>query len=162
MITDTSKFVGLLFVNSDTDDGFQEEVINQQEAELLPKWFGYELAKDLLSDTPSTEAQKLIDGFEHSNDAGELQKLTGLAAFLPYIMYFYIVRDEQSNNTSLGQQEALAENSTKADPTAKLCQNYNKGVRYVNDMIEYLYEHSTDYTTAVLDGYEETINLFGI
>jgi len=161
MITDISKLNGLSFINSDTTSDFQTNIINQKEPELLKAWFGYALAKDLL-DTPSTEAQSLIDGFEYTDDNGDLQEVVGLKDFLQYFMYFYIVRDEQSNNTSLGQQEALAENSAKTSPNHKLCENYNKGVLDLNWMLKYVNDHEDDYPHAIINCYVDDINLFGI
>ena len=163
MITDASKLIGLSFLNRDSLEEYQDFIIEEKEPELLIDWFGYELAKDIMSETPSTEAQALIDGFEYTDSSGDLQKLTGLEKSLVYFMYFYIARDQRSITTSLGEKEALAENAAVYDPAPKLVQNYNTGVKYVNQMIYYLrHEGPNDYLTFDFKGYLETINRFGI
>ena len=162
MITDITLFKGLLQINDAKLQVYSEDIIEQKEPELLRQWFGYALAKDILAATPSTEAQELIDGKEYTDTNGDLQLLTGLKTYLPYYMYFYVLRDQQSITTTLGQQSALAENSAKTDITDKIVKNYNKGVIFANDMIDYIEDNEDVYTTAILCYRLQPINIYGI
>jgi len=162
MITDLAKLNGLLDVATDNNTEFVNFIIEQKEPELLKNWFGYALAKDIQASTPSTEAQGLIDGGEYNDTEGDLQELVGLKTILPYFLYFYIVRAEQFKNTEQGERYSKSENTEQVSPNAKLCENYNMGVKYVNEMIEYIEDNSYTYTTYVDRCYLTTINVFGI
>ena len=162
MIVELTSFKGLLDISTDKIEDNLTFIIEQKEPGLLECWFGYALAKDIQSDSPSSEAQVLIDGVEYTDSSGDLQMLTGLKDLLPYWLYFYIVRDQQMQNSSLGELDFAVENSTKVDPVAKMVQNYNKGVDYTNEMIEYISDRLDVYTTANLSNYQEYVNIFDI
>lgn len=163
MITDKTKLVGLLQIEVSNLDDYLDDIIGQKESELLERWFGYALAKDLQSATPSTEAQTLLDGFEYTDDDGDLQYIRPLSIVLPYFIYFYVVRDKQLTDSNVGTISELAENSQAANPLYKLTQNYNRGVELINLMIDYVNDNSTEtYTDYVCNGFVDTINIFGI
>lgn len=162
MITDDSKFVGLLHLGESSLNSSLDEIIEQKEPELLQDWFGYELAKDIQSATPSTEAQALINGFEYTNSNGDLAQATGLDEILPYFIFFYYVRENQTSNSPIGGLSELAENSVRAMPTMKLVTNYNRGVELINEVIEYVGENDDVYTSFVFNGYCKHITTLGI
>ena len=162
MITDVAKFNGILNIASDNNTEFLDYIIAQKEPELLKSWFGYALAKDIQSLTPSAEAQVLIDGGEFTDSSGDLQELVGLKTILPYIMYFYIVKNQQSRNSEQGERESTYENAEQVSPVQKLCKNYNTGVKYVNEMIDYIEDRTDTYDTYIVRPYLNTINQFGI
>ena len=159
---DNTKFIGLLNLEVTPDTEYLDAVSAQIIADILPKWFGYALAKEIQAVTPSADVQKLIDGLEYTDTSGLLQKLTGLDEYLLYFIYFYYVRDKVTFDSNLGSQEALAENAKASNPTSKLVQNYNQGVKHCNDMISYISDNSATYTTADLTAYLDNINTFGI
>ena len=161
-ITDTTLFIGLLNIAADNISDSMDDIIEQKEAELLPKWFGYALYKDITAVSPSTAAAVLVNGEEYTDSNGDLQYLTGLKDFLQYFMYFYIVRDEQSINSEIGERESISENAQKVDVTDKLNQNYNKGVQPINEMLDYINDNLTDYPHAILSSHLGTLNRFGI
>ncbi len=162
MLINKDDFIGLLNLDIGSDTTYLDAVIEQAEEDLLNKWFTYSLVKDILADTPSTEAQALIDGFEYTDTSGVLKKITGLKDLLVYFDYFYIVRDKQVFDSSVGMQEALAENSTATNPARQMTTEYNKGVKLINTMFTWLSGEQEDYPEAVISSNLETINIFGI
>lgn len=162
MITDKTKLIGLLKTEASNLGTYLDNIINQKEPELLEDWFGYSIKKDLLSASPSTEAQALIDGFEYTDDNGDLQYLTGLSDVLPYFIYYYVVRDKQTSGTNVGQVSALAENVQKVTPLQKLATNYNRGCDLINEMIWYVNDNDDTYTDVVYNGYVSYISKLGI
>ena len=160
MITNLDDFTGLLQANKDSLEAYYTAIITQKEPMLLKRWFGYAVAKELQVATPTTEYAFLLDGGEYTDADGILQELTGLKKALPHIMYFYCVREQQTQNASIGQVEALAENSKPSNPTPKLTKNYNQGVEYINEVFDYMteYDYNDDYIRRKLT----TLNQFGI
>jgi len=159
---DNTKFSGLLNLEVTADTDYLDAISTQIIADLLPKWFGYALAKELIGSSTGAEAQKLIDGVEYTDNNGDLQYLTGLDDYLLYFVYFYYARDKESFDSTLGSKEALAENAAQSNPSRKLTQNYNQGVEFCNKMLTYISDNKDKYTDAILTTDLETINIFGI
>jgi hypothetical protein len=161
-ITDKTKLIGLLKLETSNLDDYLDDIIDQLEPDLLDAWFGYAMRKDLLSDTPSTEAQALIDGFEYTDDDGYLQKIVGLSDSLVYFVYYWVVRDKQTTDSNIGGLSELAENAQRANPVQKAVNNYNRGVYHVNNMIEYVNDNDDTYTDFEWKSYIFEINQYGI
>lgn len=160
MITSIDSFRGLLQIAADKNTEFLEFTIEQLEERLLKKWFGYALYKKIIAETPEAVITTLLDGAEYTDEKGKTQYLTGLKKTLPYFMYFYIVRDQQTQNTENGEVDVTFENAIASDPTPKLVQNYNQGVKFINEIFEYIEYKEDDYPDADLCNYLDYITRF--
>lgn len=145
------QFIGRLILDFGSYSGFDAYAVQIQD-EVLLNLLGYATYKDMNDNISDAKYQNLLNGVEYTDSAGNLQKAVGIKVMLPYFFYFFYSRDIQSYNSTLGEFESLAENSqqaTRSKLNSKIVNNYNQGIVYYDQLIDYMELNSEDYPNLV-------------
>lgn len=78
-------------------------------------------------------------------DLGQFKILNDVKTMLAYFIYYEFVKDSETFNSSVGEQQANVENSVYKMPNSKLIRNYNEGVKMFYNCKAYLELHISDF-----------------
>lgn len=169
MLIDTSYFVaGELSVPNIGKDFVDERLqyfIDTMVPQLLVDLFGYALAKPLMAELQaqedasgspsslSTRFDKLVNGTEYIGQDGHLRKWKGLVfvegtprSLAAHHVFWYWLRDQQTQVSALGVKVSKAENAVVASSLPTLATISYQRARMINELYYFmLCSYQTDY-----------------
>jgi hypothetical protein len=161
----TSDFVGKVEIAiNEFNEPKLQSYIDRYEVLTLQELMGVELY-DLyvigiaLMPTPNPIYVKLRDAFT-SQLNNEILISKGLADMVKCIVYFYFVRDQESQQSTGGNVKTKSQNSVGIGQVASgLASRYNEGVDTYQDVQKYIYDNIETYPTfkGVHKGYSISI-----
>lgn len=144
---------------------------DQLQYEYLVTLMGYSMYNDMLTNPQESKYIDLIDGLTIGYEIdGVTYPLQGIGKMMPYFFYTRYQQNLQTNQTTIGEFQALSENDNRLDNknslNVKVIRSYNKGLIMYNELIAYIEykntENGADYYPNFAPTYLEDENNYGI
>lgn len=148
-------------INSPVDIGVSIEypvladlqlMIDEKEPEVLTKLLGYSLYKafteGLAEDPIDQRWIKLKDGAEYTDQRGNLQKYLGIKPIITRFVYYWNIRQKETNTTGIGESKNTAENAVRSNSSQKQATAWNDMVKAVKNCYAYLHDNAALYPEA--------------
>jgi hypothetical protein len=155
MLIDQSYFVGELSIPTNTAGTLErlDLFIKKYEPELLQEILGYELYRDYKASAPiAVPYTYLQNGKEYTDRTGRLVKWQGLRQTSPVkkslvanYVYYQWLRDQDTQNTTIGVAQAKSENAARVSPIDKMVNAWNEMSAWIKDLICFLEQHPDDF-----------------
>lgn len=151
------------------DYGNREEYINHYEPKIINQLFGYELGKDVLAYTASSDQRikDIVEGKEYTNSSDKLTKWEGLVnankeSLISYYVYYWWMRKTATTTTNNGEVKVLNENSGNTTPALKVMNAWNNMMQQCETLYEFMTEFEDDYPEWDFTPFSGSVNAFDL
>lgn len=145
-----ADFVGFINIDFKETDSTFDVYAAQAEQIMLTKLFGSAMYADMIANPTEANYVTLINDY--------------LKAMMRGFFYYLFNLDRESYNTTIGEFEALAENSQKNVNirNQKWVDAWNDGLKQYTDCFYYVNDNLSDYPLYDTTEYLSKMNVFGI